>query len=197
MLAVLVLLLGTMTASGQQAGAQPDAKTQMEQQMKEYMEKYAAPGEHHKHLEMMVGSWTTQARFWPAPGAPVMESTGTAEHKMALGGGFLLTSYQGEFGGTPFEGMGTAAYDRYLGKYVETWIDSMGTMVLVSEGSGDGTGKVRTVTAKFVDPMTQKPTTMRSVYRIVDADHHKLEMYSQTPGQEEFKIGEIAYTRKK
>ena len=194
---VNLLLVLAVVALGQQPAPQPEAKTQMEQQMKEYMEKYAAPGEHHKHLEMLAGSWTAQTKFWPAPGAPAMESGGTAEHKMVLGGRYLLTSYQGDFGGMPFAGMGTAAYDRFLGKYIETWIDSMGTMVLISEGTCDGMGKIRTITAKFVDPMTQKPTTMRSVYRIVDADHYTLEMYNQAPGQEEFKVMEIAHIRKK
>jgi hypothetical protein len=192
-----LLAVAAAAASAQQPGAQPDARAQMEQQMQEYMQKYATPGEHHKHLEMLVGSWATQAKFWPAPGAPPMESVGTAENKMVMGGRFLLSSYQGDLGGMPFEGMGISAYDRFLGKYVETWIDSMGTMVLISEGTCDGTGKVRTTTAKFTDPMTQKPTTIRSVYRIIDPDHHNMEMYTQTPGQEEFKAMEITYTRKK
>ena len=170
---------------------------QMDPQMKEYMEKYAAPGEHHKHLEMLVGTWTAQTKFWPAPGAPATESTGRAEHKMILGGRYLQTTYEGDFGGMPFAGMGTVAYDRFLNRYIETWIDNFGTMVLVSDGACDGTGKLRTVTARFADPMTQKPTTMRSVYRILDADHYVLEMYTQSGNDPEVKVMEIAHTRKK
>lgn len=190
-------VLAVLLAGGAVVARAQESAQQMDPQMKEYMEKYAAPGEHHKHLEMLAGTWTTQTKFWPAPGAPVMESTGIAEHKMILGGRYLQTSYRGDFAGMPFEGTGVAAYDRFLNRYIETWVDSFGTMVLVSDGMCDGTGKVRTLTARFVDPMTQKPTTMRSVYRFQDADHYVLEMYTQSGNDPEFKVMEIAHARKK
>lgn len=192
---LVCLLVGLAGFLAAQEAEQSPASS-MEQQMKEYLEKYAAPGEHHKHLEMLAGTWTTATKFWPAPGAPAMESTGTAEHKMVLGGRYLQTSYQGEFAGMPFAGMGVAAYDRLLQKYVETWIDNFGTMVLVSEGTCEDGGNVRTVRAEFVDPMTQKPTTMRSVYRFTDPDHYTLEMYGPGPDGSEVKMMEIAHTRK-
>ncbi|MFQ5663294.1 MAG: DUF1579 domain-containing protein [Terriglobia bacterium] len=192
----LLVALAPLAAAQEPVNKQ-EAKSPMEQQMQEYMEKYAAPGEHHKHLERLVGAWTTQAKFWPAPGAPVMESTGAAEHKMILGGRYLQTSYRGNFAGMAFEGTGVAAYDRFLDRYIETWADNFGTMILVSDGTCDGSGKVRTLVARFVDPMTKKPTTMRSVYRLQDADHYVLEMYTQSGTDPEFKMWEIAHTRKK
>lgn len=166
-----------------------------EQQLLEYMGKYATPGEHHRHLEKLVGNWTTETTFWAAPGAPPAESTGAAEHRMILGDRFLVTSYKGNLLDMPFEGTGTAAYDRYKEKYVETWVDNMGTMVLVSEGTCDGTGKERTITAEFTEPMTGVDTTFRSVYRIVDENHYILEMYSSLSDGGEFQIFEIAHTR--
>ncbi len=169
----------------------------MEEQMAAYLRAYAAPGEHHEHLKMLAGTWRTEGKFWPAPGAPAIESTGRAQHRMILGGRYLETTYEGEFENMSFSGRGTAGYDRYLGKYVETWVDNFGTMVLVSEGTCDGTGKVRTLVASYVDPMTQKPTTMRSVYRIQDADHYVLEMYTRSGEAPEVKTMEIAHTRAK
>ncbi|MFQ5724628.1 MAG: DUF1579 domain-containing protein, partial [Terriglobia bacterium] len=191
---LLVVVVGLLLGWAAPLRAQ-EQTPQMDPQMMEYLEKYAAPGEHHQHLEMLAGTWTTQATFWPAPGAPTMESTGIAEHHMVLGGRFLQTSYRGDFAGMPFEGMGIVAYDRFLNTYVETWVDNFGTMVLVSKGTCDGTGKVRTVTASFTDPMTGQPTQMRSVYRIVDADHYVLEMYAPAPDGNEYKVMEIAHTR--
>lgn len=168
---------------------------QMPPEMQEYMEKYATPGEHHKHLEMLAGKWTTMTKFWPAPGAPVQEWAGRAEHRMVLGGRYLETSYESEFMGMAFEGRGTAAYDRYKQKYVETWIDSMGTMVMISEGTCDGTGKTRTVSAAYDDPMSGQSGKLRSVTRILNDDQYVLEMYWQPEGSEEFKMMEIAHTR--
>jgi hypothetical protein len=172
-------------------------ETDLQKQMQEYMQKYASPGEHHKHLAMLAGRWNTVTKFWPAPGAPATESPGTAEHKMLLGGRYLQTTYQGSFMGMDFRGMGIAGYDNFKQKYVESWIDSMGTMVMISEGTCDGTGKTRTVTAQFDDPMTGKPTTMRSVYRISDADHYTLDMYSKVPDGKEFLSFQIVHTRAK
>ncbi len=165
--------------------------------MQEYMEKYAAPGEHHNHLALLAGQWATKTQFWPAPGAPVMESTGTAEHKMALGGRYLLTSLQTSgFMGQPYAGMGMVAYDRFLEKYVETWCDTMGTMMLVSSGTCGGAGKQRAMVAEFVDPMTKKPTRLRSLYNIHDPNHYTLEMFTLAPDGNEFKIMEIAHARR-
>lgn len=195
-LAASLAVLLAIPAAAQQP-TQPQGQEQMPPEMKEYMEKYATPGEHQQHLAMLAGRWRTKQRFWPAPGAPVIETTGSAEHKMVLGGRYLLTRYQSTFFGMPFSGMGTAGYDRYTNKYVETWFDTMGTMTLVSEGTCDGTGRVRTVVANFNDPMTGKPTYMRSVYRIVDNDHYTLEMFGPGPDGQEYKWMEIEHTRRK
>ena len=189
-----VLLLFALLAFAVAAAAQ-EAEQAMDPIMREYLEKYATPGEHHKHLEMLAGKWTTKSRFWPSPDAPVMESTGTAEHKMILGGRYLQTSYDGEFADMPFAGMGVVAYDRYKQKYVETWIDSMGTMVMISEGTCDTEGKVRTMVADFDDPMTQRRVQMRSVYRVLDADHYTLEMFGPGPDGKEFKAFELLHAR--
>lgn len=188
-LLALVLLAAVMPVAAQQSQQELDAM------MQEYMERYATPGEHHKHLEKLAGKWTTVSRFWPLPGAPVTESAGKAEHKMILGGRFLQTTYEGEFAGTPFAGTGMVAYDRYKQHYVETWGDTMGTMILVSEGNCDGKGTARIMEAEFDDPMTKRRVFMRSVYRFDDPDHYTLEMFGPGPDGQEYKIFVIEHTR--
>ncbi|MGH9804260.1 MAG: DUF1579 domain-containing protein [Candidatus Acidiferrales bacterium] len=189
---VALLLLGVLAAL---PAAAQESQQDMDAMMQEYMEKYATPGEHHKHLEMLAGKWTTFSRAWFVPGTPAQESRGTAEHKMVLGGRFLQTSYDGEFAGMPFAGTGMVAYDRYKQKYVETWGDTMGTMILVSEGTCGGEGKVRTMQAEFDDPMTKRHSTMRSLYLVQDANHYTLEMYGPGPDGKEYKIFVIEHTR--
>lgn len=188
-LLAFVLLAAVLPSVGQQSQQEQDAM------MQEYMEKYATPGEHHKHLERLAGRWNTASQVWPVPGAPVVESSGKAEHRMILGGRFLQVTYEGEFAGMPFAGTGMVAYDRYKQNYVETWGDTMSTMILVSEGSCDNEGKERTMQAEFDDPMTQRHGTMRSVYRIQDADHYTLEMFGPGPDGNEYKIFVIEHTR--
>ncbi len=194
----LAVLLAFCCALGAQEQPQgPPTAEQFEAMMKDYMEKYGTPGEHHEHLKATVGRWSTVTKMWPAPGAPPEETKGSAVHKMVLGGRFIEVSYKGAFFGQPFEGSGRAGYDRYKKKYVDTWGDSMGTMIMVSEGQCSEGGKVRTMTAAYDDPFTGLPTKMRSVYTMQDADHFLLEMYTKAGDAPEYKMMEIQHTRVK
>lgn len=49
----------------------------------------ATPGEPHKHLASLAGTWTTQTKEWMEPGKPPTESTGICEHKMLLDGRYM------------------------------------------------------------------------------------------------------------
>ena len=61
---------------------------------------------------------------------------------MALGGRFLEERVQSSFMGQPFSGIGYTGYDNVKKKYVSTWMDNMGTMIMVMEGTPDPAGKV-------------------------------------------------------
>src|SRR5512141_1753975 len=54
------------------------------QAMMETYKKLAAPGEPHKQLAGLAGSWTTNTKSWMDPNKPAMESSGTAEMKVLL-----------------------------------------------------------------------------------------------------------------
>ena len=55
-----------------------DPHAQMKADMEGYM-KLAQPGEHHKWLGEMAGSWKTVGKSWMSPGQPALEMTGTVE----------------------------------------------------------------------------------------------------------------------
>jgi len=184
------LTLAALLATGLSAQQTPSAEQAME-----IMTKYATPGPHHKHLEPMVGNWTTKGRFWMAPGAPPMENTGKASHKAMLGGRFIKVTYEGDFAGQAFSGEGTIGYDNFKKKYVETWTDNMGTMTLYATGECDGQGGTRTMRGEVDDLITGKPSWFRSVYRFDGADRYTLEMYGPGPDGKEFRMFEIAHTR--
>ncbi|MCI0404440.1 MAG: DUF1579 family protein, partial [Acidobacteria bacterium] len=191
-LVTLMCVLGSGLAAQE---AKPPAQTPTPEQAMEAMGKYAAPGAHHKHLEQLVGNWTTKSRFWMAPGGPAMESNGKASHKPMLGGRFIKVTYDGDFAGQPFSGEGTVGYDNFKNKYVETWMDNMGTVTLYSVGECDGQGATRIMRGDADDLLTGKPTWYRSVYRFDDLDHYTLEMYGPGPEGNEFRMFEIAHTR--
>jgi hypothetical protein len=156
----------------------PEATAPMDPAMMEAMEKAATPGEHHKHLARSVGKWTVTTKMF-MPGQPPMETSGTMEGEMVLGGRYLQSVFKSTMMGQPFEGRSLDAYDNASQSFVNTWIDNMGTGVLVSHGDcSDPSCKVVTFTGIMVDPMTGGKVTTKNVTTWQDADHYKMEMWS-------------------
>lgn len=184
------LALAPGFAAAQQAGGA--APTPEEQAMMAA----AMPGEHHQHLNHMAGSWNTKLKFWMAPGTAPMESTGTAEAKWILGGRYLESVHMGNVMGMPFEGHGTEGYDNLAKQYVGTWVDNMGTGVMVSEGTCSEGGKVHTSQSEMIDPMSGKMVKIRSVVKAVDANTFRMDMYMTPAGGAEYQTMELVATRK-
>ena len=178
------------TSTGNQEG-----KMDMQAMMDIYA-KLGTPGAPHKVLASMAGSWITKIKSWMEPDKPPMESTGTSEQKMVLGGRFLQQDFAGEMMGSPFTGIGVTGYDNHTKKYVSTWIDSMGTAILFFEGTASADGKTITQESHYDDPI-KGPMKWRSVTRIVGDNNHVFEMYSTDKRGKEEKMMEITYTRKK
>jgi len=156
--------------------------------------KLGTPGAPHKHLASMAGSWTTRIKTWMGPDSPPMESKGTSEQKMLLGGRFLQQVFTSEMMGT-YNGIGFTGYDNHTGKYVSTWMDSMSTGIMVFEGTAGADGKTITQTARFDDPV-RGPMQWRTVTRLVDDNTFVFEMYGTVGSGKEEKMMEITYTRK-
>jgi hypothetical protein len=191
--AIAVLLLGGI---GPVAAQQDKPMSAEEKAAMEAWLKYAAPGPSHKLLEPLVGSWNATTTWWQAPGAPPQVSTATAETVAVLGGRFIREDVSGTMMGQPFQGIGYTGYDNFKKKFVGTWMDSMGTMIMVSSGTADATGKVLTFTAEIDDVMSGKTVTVREVARVIDNNKHVFEMYGPDPSGKEFKTMEIVYTRR-
>lgn len=186
----LVLTGSAAFAKEKAAGKQMDPQAMMEE-----FKKLATPGEPHKLLASLAGSWTTTTKEWMEPGKPPMESTGSAELKPLLNGRYLQQDYSGNMMGQPYNGVGISGYDNLTKKYVTTWIDSMGTGIFVMEGSASPDGK--TITYKGQHPMPGGgQMTHRAVWKILDGNNQTFEMYGTHPGGKETKEMEIVYTRK-
>ena len=197
---LLVLsLVGVQTVLAQEKSKEapkaPAAPPSQEEMMKAWMA-VATPGEAHKKLEPTVGSFTTKTKFWMEPGKPAEESDGTSETKWALGGRFVEQHVEGTAMGQPFSGVGYTGYDNYKKRYVGTWMDNMGTMIMNSIGTADASGKKFTFSSTIDDVMLKKSVKVKSVLTIKDNDHHVFEMWSPGPDGKAYKSLEVAYTRK-
>lgn len=196
LLVVCVVAMAGLAANGAQKvePAGGEAK-QMSPEMEAWA-KLAAPGEGHKRLAPMVGTFTTKAKFWMAPGAPPEEVTGTSTSEWVLDGRYVHDRYESSMAGEPFNGLGLTGYDNQKKQYVTIWVDTMSTAVLHFTGQFDASGKVLTMKANYTDPMSGKDATMKTVCRIVDANTHVFEGFNPGPDGKEMKSMEITYTRK-
>ena len=165
------------------------------QAMTKVYTKLGTPGAPHKMLAGMAGSWNTTIKSWMEPNKPPMESKGTCEQKMILGGRFLQQEFTGDMMGSTFTGIGVTGYDNHTKKYVSTWMDSMGTAILFFEGTASADGKTITQESHYDDPI-KGPMKWRSVTKIVNDNTHVFEMYGTAKKGKEEKMMEITYTRK-
>ena len=95
------------------------------------------PGPEHKILEGLAGTYTAKVKAYFDPAKPPEESVGVLKRKLLMGGRFVQEDYEGKIGPETFTGMGLIGYDRLRKKYVITWIDSMSTGFMTSEGTYD------------------------------------------------------------
>jgi len=166
-----------------------------EQAMMEAWAKAGSPGEAHKKMAEEAGSYDMKVTSWNAPGMPPTEEKGTATRKMIMDGRVMVEDVTTTMMGMPFKGQGMRGYDNVSGKYWGTWVDSMSTGMMVSEGTCDDKGTCN-FTGTMNDPITKKPSTMRMTSRRQDAKTEIFEMYGTGPDGKEMKMMEIAYTKK-
>jgi hypothetical protein len=115
---------------------------------------------------------------------------------MILGGRFVQSEFKGSAMGLQFEGSGVTGYDNYKKRYVGTWMDTWGTMIMVLEGGAENpSGKTIEMSAICDDPATGKKVKFRMVTTIVDNDKHLFDMFMTPEGGTESKCTSIVYTR--
>jgi len=163
-------------------------------QMKAWMD-YATPGQAHKMMADETGTWNCDMTFWQEEGGKPEKATSTATIKMILGGRYQEANYQGTMMGQPFEGKSTLAYNNASKEFTTTFIDNMGTGMMIATGKYDDKTKSMELKGDMVNPINGKKTPYREVYTIVDATTRKMEMYDTKNGKE-YKSMEIIMKKK-
>jgi hypothetical protein len=174
----------------------PETTAPSQEEVMAAMMKMAAPGPEHAALNPLAGTWKTTTRMWTVPGAEPQVSEGTAERNWMMDGRYLVGNYKGVVAGMPFEGMEVLGYDNQKKEYVSSWVDNLGTGIMLSQGSAmDPATKSFTLTGTSTDP-TGKEHPMREVTSNVDGNTYTMTMYASETGQEQ-KMMEITCTRVK
>jgi len=179
------------------APGSPEA-AKMQKEMEEKMMQMGQPGPEHKEMMKMAGDWDAEVKFLDMASGKWSEPTkGSAHFEPIFDGRYMKMTFKGSMamGGQtmPFEGMSVMGYDNMKKMYFSTWIDSMSTMMMKSEGTK--AGDVMTLKGTMPDGMGGE-AQMREVATHKDADHMSYEMYCTMMGKE-MKMMDIQYTRKK
>ena len=153
------------------------------------------PGEEHAKLQPLIGKWKTESKFWIDPGKAPEVSRGSARNEWILGKRFLKQDYTGKFIGQNFQGGGVLGFDKTKKEYFSTWVDSMGTGVMISEGKFDSAASKLEMSGKYSCPITGGERASRTVTRIINKNQYVFEMYDFGPDGSEYKSLEITYKR--
>jgi uncharacterized protein DUF1579 len=166
-------------------------KPDQQAMMKAYMEKIQ-PGPAHQKLAGLAGTWNFTMTSFEDPKNP-MSSTGTCTSAMVMDGRYLQDTATGSMMGMTFNGSGYTGFNNITKQYESTWIDNMGTGIMMGTGKETDPSTI-TMNWTYADPMTGKVTKVKTITKIVDANNHTFTWYNQGGGKE-VKTMEIAYVR--
>ncbi len=184
----------TETTDGKMAESTPMADSAT--MMKNWQE-YMTPGDMHKMLAKSDGEWNGEVTMWMYPGAPEQKSKSSSVNKMIMNGLYQEANHSGDMMGMPFSGKSIVGFDNHLKQFVSTWIDNMGSGVMVMKGPWDDATKTITLKGNMIDPGTKAETAVKETFKIVDDNNQEMEMFVMMPDGKEFKTMNIKYSRKK
>lgn len=182
---LLVLIATAITSHAQQ---KPEADKKMAEMLK-----MTQPGDRHKQLEVLAGSWDVVVRFKYGPG-PERQGKASAEAKSVLGGRFIQQEYQAESGQVTLQFVG---YDNQRKKFFIVKMDNMDTGILHTEGTISDDGKVISTVGDRTDPLTGETRRVRIVTTLSDQDNFTMEWFQAGADGKEQRVVTMIHTRKR
>jgi hypothetical protein len=161
-------------------------------------EDYTKPTKEHEEMAEDVGTWDADVSMWMSPDGEPMKSKAVETNEM-MGKLWLISKFEGDFGGEKFEGASATSYDPIKKKYVGSWVDTMSPFKMDLEGTYDEDSKTLTLMGEGTDHMTGKPCKMKMVTKYASKDKKTFTMYSEGEGGDKKwqKTMVIEYTRRK
>jgi hypothetical protein len=170
----------------------PGGMEEMAAMMEAFM-KAATPGPQHAQLATWDGRWKLVVKHWMDPNMPPQESDATSTFKMLMDGRYLMENADGSTPMGPFKGMGITAFDNVSQKFVNVWMDNMGTGIMIARAPA-GDGSVIKYAGKYNNPLGGAETAFRAEMVYTSPDARKYTMWEDRAGKE-VKVMEITYER--
>ncbi|NHN24300.1 DUF1579 domain-containing protein [Flavobacterium jejuense] len=159
-------------------------------------EKHMTPSKTHEIMAQDNGVWEEEITMWASRKSDPVKSTFKVINKMILGGRYQESTHKGDMMGMPFEGISTLAYDNTAQEYVSTWIDNMGTGIMVMKGQFNSDTKSINFEGKTIDPLTRKEKKLKEIFTYIDSNTQKIEMFDIDYDGKQFKSMEAILKRK-
>ena len=192
-LALTALLAAPVHAAD--TAAKSPSPVDMQAMMSAYMQA-ATPGPEHARLAKLAGTYDCTTKMRMNPTDDYMEMTGTETIESILGGRFLqmhVASPPGPMMPEGFEAAAIMGYSNSDQRYEETWVDSMGTLMLFTTGTADEAGNI-TLEGTYTDPYLKVPIHQRYVWKLTDTGY-TIDMYGPDMSGTEFLMGTVTAIR--
>lgn len=159
---------------------------------------YATPGPMHQLMASSNGTWTGEATMWMSPDSLPTKSTIKTVNKSIYNGLYQESVNTGSFMNQPFEGKSIMGYDNTKKKFFSTWVDNMGSGIMMMEGTYDSTSKTFNFIGQGTNFMDGSDCTIKETFQIVDDNTHVMKMWGPDfKTGKEFQTMEIRMTRNK
>jgi hypothetical protein len=191
---LVLALLAPLIATGRARSVQGDAAS------RDAAPARAELGPMSEVLRQREGTWDVTIEMQTSPKAAKSVSKGTQTNRLAVGGAWLLSDFEGEVGGRsasgrPFIGHAITGFDPQKSKYVGVWVDSEGRHITLLEGTYDISKKTFRMTSLEKDGKG-KLTPVTGVARFTDPDTEVVTLFSQGPDAKAVKSMTTTYRRR-
>lgn len=161
-------------------------------------EDYTKPTKQHEAMAFEVGTWDAEVSMWMSPDAEPMKNKAVEKNEL-LGKMWLMSQFEGEFGGEKFTGRSALGYDPIKKKFIGGWVDSMSPFMMQMEGDYDEGTQTLTMMGEGIDVMTGKSAKHKLVTEYHSENEKTFTMYQHDEGGDDEwrKTMEIKYTRRK
>ena len=113
-----------------------------------------------------------------------------------MNGLYQMTDYTGTMMGQPFTGHGILAYDNAKKEFVNTWIDNMGSGVVIMRGTFDPNTNTLVLKGTQTNPVNGKDAMIREEVKFADDNNYMFTMWGEGMDGKEEKFMEVMLKRK-
>jgi hypothetical protein len=159
------------------------------------LESAMTPGEGHKRLTPLIGTFNVVIKTWVTPEGPPVESTAASVNAWVLGGRYVQMMLNGDAPNAPFSGTGHIAYDNVTKNYQAAWMDTGSTGITLYTGKLDASGKTALLKGSVPNALSGKPSPVELRLTIQPDGSHVTQLWGQGKGAKMVKLMELQYTK--